>query len=295
MEMIHVKTPLKNPFNGGFTRVGDRLLVVARSDESKLASFFVNDRYEILEDSVRHLGLNNNIDPRPFVYLGQAFMSTSYYWMEKGGYRDRIELWPLLVLGNEVIPVHSQRIAFDHIEGVGSVGAREKNWVPWVLGDDLLYTYGVQPHRVLRVDLKRRSVKLASQSAWRYRHWEERWGDHFRGSTPPVRLDSGEYLTTFHTTRLGDKGCLYYTGFMTFEPTPPFKVTRISQSPVIGPEHASVGSFRRNQHMMCVFCQSLDLVGDRLRVMGGDNDVEVAVIHLSLADVLSRMVPVDDW
>lgn len=103
----------------------------------------------------------------------------------------------------------------------------EKNWA-FFEGQDggLFCVYSVDPHIVLRVDGER--CEAAGQTACPIK-WT---GGYLRGGCPPV-LHDGEYWHWFHGCRdAGEPNRRYSVGLYTFEPTPPFRITRHLSEPV---------------------------------------------------------------
>lgn len=118
-------------------------------------------------------------------------------------------------------------------------GQQEKNWTPFVYPttdgrQELYFLYSFVPHDLLRFSpshpdgVERAFAPLETPHVLR---WQERWGV-LRGGTPAVFVD-GEYLAFFHSSfrSLGHKW--YVVGAATFEPHPPFRMTKISKWPLL--------------------------------------------------------------
>jgi len=114
---------------------------------------------------------------------------------------------------------------------------REKNWVPFDYNGNLLLSYSLFPHKVLRPLLDgSESCDLVATSKSNI-SWK--WGE-LRGGTPALKVGS-EYLAFFHssiniaTDHSGEKVMPhYFIGAYTFEKDPPFRITKISKEPIIG-------------------------------------------------------------
>lgn len=115
--------------------------------------------------------------------------------------------------------------------GNNSGTSLEKNWQFFELDGKLHAIYSSDPHVVLEIDgntVKKVHAGAPSQVQWP-------WGI-IRGGTPPLRLASGEFLTVFHSSLpypVEPHWRRYYAGAYTFEATPPFRITSISQAPIL--------------------------------------------------------------
>lgn len=82
----------------------------------------------------------------------------------------------------------------------------EKNWLPLVIEDQLLFIYGFNPFTIIKPDLKTRKVST---------HFIKNFGKNlssFRGGSPPIPFDNG-YLLTIHEVADWDYR-YYYTRFV---------------------------------------------------------------------------------
>jgi predicted GH43/DUF377 family glycosyl hydrolase len=112
----------------------------------------------------------------------------------------------------------------------------QKNWVPFEWNKSLLFIYTLHPHEILFANLTNGSCYQCHQTdtplPWNY-------GEP-RGSTPPLLID-GEYLAFFHSatqvispSSWGQEMWHYFMGAYTFSPEPPFTITKMTPSPIIG-------------------------------------------------------------
>lgn len=112
----------------------------------------------------------------------------------------------------------------------------QKNWIPFTWNKKLLFVYSINPHEIVELNLIDGKCYLGYES-FAELNWE--WGTP-RGSTPGLLVD-GEYLSFFHSgikmASEASGGCElwhYFMGAYTFSPLPPFKITKITPSPIIG-------------------------------------------------------------
>lgn len=125
------------------------------------------------------------------------------------------------------------------------LSGKEKNWVPFVYQDQLLFAYSLFPHHILSpIDQTQNCETLFCTHA----SCQWKWGIP-RGGTPALLVE-GEYLAFFHSCldiatiqSKGEKILHYMIGAYTFSAEPPFHITRISPEPLIhqnlynGPMH----------------------------------------------------------
>jgi len=117
----------------------------------------------------------------------------------------------------------------------------EKNWGPFEYAKaggepELHYEYLLQPHRILKVSDPHKGtlehVVYQNFGTVRNGGWPIVWGQ-LRGGTAP-RLIDGEYFSFFHSSFKDGQGIVWYImGAYTFNPEPPFAITRISQYPLM--------------------------------------------------------------
>lgn len=102
----------------------------------------------------------------------------------------------------------------------------EKNWLPFIYNERLLFAYSFSPHVVIMPHGQ-------GLSEWRTQHaldWA--WGE-IRGGTPPV-LVGDEYVSFFHSsTPWKDPYRRYHMGAYAFSAKEPFRVTRMTEKPIL--------------------------------------------------------------
>ena len=113
---------------------------------------------------------------------------------------------------------------------------REKNWTPFDYHGNLLLSYSLSPHMVLRPILGSGGCDTVANTK---QTLDWRWGE-LRGGTQTLWVE-GRYLTFFHTAvRMiskysdGKEMLYYFMGACTFDEDPPFAMQSISPEPIIG-------------------------------------------------------------
>ena len=173
---------------------------------------------------------------------------------------------------------------------------REKNWVPFEYQNRLLLAYSISPHLILE-PLADTGVCMTKACSSPYIVWD--WGI-LRGGTPAVRLDTGEYLSFFHSMKkmatLNSKEkniSHYFVGAYTFSPKPPFKINRFSAEPIVGPGFYTGTSYIPYWGLIqCVFPTGLIVDDDYIWFSYGRQDHEIWVAKLDKKRLLKSLVDV---
>jgi hypothetical protein len=302
----------KDGFNGSMLDLGDKFAMVYRDDGPtrpdgkddnvlRLRSCFVGHDYRVSND--RGPLITDNIDPRLFMWRDNLYMLTR--WVEYPRVRDwRMELWPLQVAKS--IPdgavvdfgVYPDKRHFIFKDITGWPGGyhykpkSEANWAPFVEDGALYFVHYPRPHRILQLD----DDPPGPKSVYGRLRWITEtdwtpppgWLPDLRGSTPPIQLQDGTWLSTFHDH---DASQTYRVGFYRFATGKPWRVVSASRSPVYDLKDAIVKRPWR-YNVPNVFPLSLHLHGDLLRVAAGISGVQQVVDHFSLKDVMADMATV---
>jgi predicted GH43/DUF377 family glycosyl hydrolase len=163
----------------------------------------------------------------------------------------------------------------------------EKNWIVFFNNNRLHVDYGINPHVVLEIgnngDVAKEYSTQADLSVWKY--------GTPRGGTNPV-LIGNEYFTFFHSStnwRTRKPARQYHMGAIAFEHKPPFRITRISKSPLLSgnPDDEWVCS-----KPMCVFPCGLVFDGKNHFITGGSNDLQTFWTEISHEQLVQGMVKV---
>lgn len=163
---------------------------------------------------------------------------------------------------------------------IGRTWPMEKNWVPFVEGDELRMVYAVEPrHQVLAIENGRAERLPAREPGF---SWE--WGQ-VRGGAAPVRVGD-EWYHWFHAT--GQQGGRpYYTaGLYTFEARAPYRVRRFIPEPLLE------GDRPNDEGKRVVFPCGAILKDGKWIVSYGWNDVAVRFASFDQEKIERRLLSV---
>lgn len=128
----------------------------------------------------------------------------------------------------------------------------ERNWIPFAYNNSLLLATYLLPHRVLSSSIGSQDCEEVASSNFSS-SWV--WGTPKTGTT--AHLDGNHYLAFFHSIKVmssihseGKPIQHYFMGAYTFENHPPFRITAMSQEPIIG-KHFYHGP----EYAMCKPCR----------------------------------------
>lgn len=149
----------------------------------------------------------------------------------------------------------------------------QKNWVPFEYKNQLLMSYSLSSHEVLKTDL----ISGVSKSISNKRSgitWDKGF---LRGGTPALLVD-GSYLAFFHssiaTTSNSSNGKLmhhYFMGAYTFSSSPPFQIQKISPSPIIADGFYTESSYEKR----VIFPGGFAIVKNKFYIAYGKDDSEI--------------------
>jgi predicted GH43/DUF377 family glycosyl hydrolase len=172
----------------------------------------------------------------------------------------------------------------------------EKNWVPFVHDGALLLARTINPHCILHPLLGRDCCETLYSTRFSI-PWK--WGVP-RGGTPALLVD-GEYLAFFHSSTnlrtVHSDGKLmqhYFMGAYTFSGSPPFKMTRISQEPIVGINFYHGLEYQTWKPLRVVFPAGYVFDDEFIWVAYGRQDHEVWIVKLDRKKLLDSLVPVTD-
>jgi len=265
---------------------GGEFLMLWRPDFTQVHACRLDFGYRVIPGTHVDLDMVQKEDPRVIRRGSEIIATMSFHGLPAT--LPRMELWSI----TSTSPIVAAPVYCLDDPGIPSYRPRcEKNWMPWVHGGNLYFTYSIQPHRILRAEFRNGGrVEVAYATDWQAPHWRREWGQEFRGSTPPVQLPDGTWLSTFHTvTRDG-----YRHAFFRYSGEPPFKVFAVSRRHVLSPADATGRNWRQRNdpRRRCIFLMSMQIEGDLVRLAGGDNDCASVVLEMSLCQILEDMVNV---
>ena len=213
-------------------------------------------------------------DPRLFVHdnsLHVAWTSADY---TRTPWRASM-FYGRIVSGPGFIGV---RDAYQPRYGLNLKDQREKNWQFFSLGGCLFAQYGPCPQRVIQI------VGDTVVAEWKADGFVWQHGKP-SGGTPPIRTERGTLLTFFHafTPHVTRHRC-YNFAAMEFEAVAPFRVVRVSPSPIM---QAHEGWPVTSDHWapLCVFPGGAIKHGDGYLVSAGVNDAAIRLFELSPDDM----------
>ena len=212
-------------------------------------------------------------DPRIFSIAGKLYITYSdspHVFLPGSHHRRDIYVAELLQDDGRyslATPIQLQHLTmYDHVRV-------QKNWVPFEWNNQLYMIYSAQPHEILYVNLETGVCipiyKTLTATPWSY--------GVIRGGTPALFVD-GEYLSFFHSSQEisspasdGKKLLHYFMGAYTFSAAPPFAVTKMSSTPLIG-ENFYVNS---EYHKRVVFPAGFIVSKHDIYVVLGRDDKEI--------------------
>lgn len=168
----------------------------------------------------------------------------------------------------------------------------EKNWVPFNYCNQLHLLYTINPPLILIPSLIDGQCRHLSGSQHAV-NWH--WGI-IRGGTPALLID-GEYLAFFHSSKKDPLTGLhiYYIGAYTFQPQPPFNLTRISSKPIFHHDFCTSPA----THIVCstyssfvLFPGGLVVKDDLIYVCYGENDSSIKVMEIDKKGLYQSLIAV---
>lgn len=173
---------------------------------------------------------------------------------------------------------------------------REKSWVPFSYQNELLLSYSLTPHRVLRYLPGQRACETFSETLPLV-NWK--WGI-LRGGTPALKVDN-RYLSFFHSSMnmstvhsKGKETLHYFMGAYTFSSEPPFEMTGISPEPIVGKNFYHGEEYVPFWHpVQVVFPVGLLVENEIITVLYGRQDHEIWVVEFDKKGLLDSLIPVD--
>lgn len=173
---------------------------------------------------------------------------------------------------------------------------KEKNWTPWDHNGELMLSYSLNPHRVLKPTLTDEScISISLTEAtipWR-------WGI-LRGGTPAL-LDGDEYLGFFHSVLAmksvqskGNNMAHYFMGAYRFKKDAPYAMTHISPEPIYGSEFYTSPDYLTWKPLKAVYPAGLLLDDNFVWVVYGRQDYECWVVKMDKQGLMDSLIPVQE-
>ncbi len=243
-------------------------------------------RFEPTESSqllkfVGPTGVEHHEDCRLFMFRGEPHIS----YTEMRGYRPGIDYTCIVKYARLALDAKGRWSVveeFQPLYGLNAGFAKEKNWVFFEHDNRLFCIYSSQPdHVVIEIDGDRvvGEKHITPGPVW---HWGA-----MRGGTPPV-LVGDKFVCVFHSslaTETAPHYVRYYAGAYAFEAKPPFRITEISETPILaGSEedgHQVDPRYVDGWKPYVVFPCGLAKDGEKFLVSLGVNDWQCAIARLS--------------
>ncbi|HSW86844.1 MAG TPA: hypothetical protein VLG49_05020 [Rhabdochlamydiaceae bacterium] len=170
----------------------------------------------------------------------------------------------------------------------------EKNWITFDYNGNLMMIYSPIPHRIFRPLLGKGKCETIA-SSWASVQWP--WGQ-LRGGTPALKIGN-EYLSIFHSSKymkskqsLGKNIAHYFMGAYTFSAEPPFEITRISKTPIVGKDFYNGPAYKTWKPLRVVFPCGLIADDNYLWIAYGKQDYEIWIAKIDKKALLESLVPV---
>jgi predicted GH43/DUF377 family glycosyl hydrolase len=173
---------------------------------------------------------------------------------------------------------------------------REKAWVPFEYQGSMLLAYSLHPHKIFYPRLDGSgicdTVALSEGSIdWNF--------GILRGGTPGL-IEEDQYLAFFHSSKeiathhsAGSKILHYFVGAYTFSKTPPFAITKMSPSPIVGKGFYSGPDFLPYfKPVRCIFPCGYIVNGPFIHLAYGRDDHECWIAKVDKQKLLESLVKV---
>ncbi len=296
-----------NAFNPGIIRWHDSLLLSFRNIPNPLLSFnsnigliWLDEEFnpigepQLLETATPHTTIPSRAEDARLILiddrLWMVYSDCKDVFVSKGGFR--------VYLGE--ITYDGKRFNLSNIEGLTqyegeSKSIREKNWVPFNYNETMLLAYSHIPHLIFKPIIGTGTCETIVSTTPEI-NWE--WG-LIRGSTPGLIIDD-KYLAFFHsqidliTTQSNEKKkAHYFMGAYTFNTSPPFEITHISPTPILGKGFYDGNIYKPYwKPVNVVFPEGFVFNDDYIWVSFGKHDHEAWIMKLDRKKLLDSLIPV---
>lgn len=226
-------------------------------------------------------------DPRVIQSRGQAFLVYNDFEQPLKRNRRIMYMRPINLSNLKVGPANKLDPCLSSIE---------KNWAPFEYIDQegkpkLHFEYTILPRKILRLENldKNMLTHLPPIETANTAYWPNMWGG-VRGGTPAQKIGDC-YLAFFHSYFKDENGIIWYCmGAYTFESKPPFRLTGISNYPILfdgiynsPPLNLSDPSKR------VIFPCGFTIDGDLIHVSCGENDASTKIVTFHKNELLAGL------
>jgi len=280
--------PEKGNFNAGLASLptGGYVCVYRPNEYAFIGCKLKND-LSVVANSYFKFSMSNCADPR-LIWLPDNRLLMTYSSTEEVGIRNECIRGTFIMdlnKSSEFIDGKPFRISpFD-------LKQRQKNWMPFLYENKVHLVSSVCPHVIWKLEFDgdtphcEKLYETKWDNPWMYREF-------LRGNTNVVRLNDGNYLSTFHTATWYDKRCFYDNGAYVFEGKPPFRVLRCANRTYLMAEDAVEPHFRKRDLIVCTFPCGMVLEGNKLLISYGDNDSVTKIMETTVEKMIDLTLPV---
>jgi predicted GH43/DUF377 family glycosyl hydrolase len=167
----------------------------------------------------------------------------------------------------------------------------EKNWTPFDYRGELYLAYSQSPHKIFRPLWGRGACETVASTPTEV-EWD--WGT-IRGGTQAL-MEGEEYLSFFHSSTYmisahSEGKCIqhYFMGAYTFEKDPPFRITKVSPEPIVGPRFYHGAAHKTWKKLRVVFPGGFVADEECIWVVYGRQDFELWVVKLDKKGLLASL------
>lgn len=284
--VIRLPLPEKGAFNAGMVKFPHKneYVLAYRPDEYRFVTCVLDENLDVKKDTFKMYHITNCADPR-LIWTPNNELLIVYSSSEEGTHLECIRGCIIMDLNKseEFLDKKPFRIS-------PKSTTRHKNWMPFVCDGKIFLIASVCPHIVYELQLGINPVcKQVFETSW-ISPWM--FKEFLRGNTNCVRLDDGNYLSTFHTTTWYQGRYFYDNGAYIFEGKPPFKVLKCANRTYLKAEDAIEPHFRKGGLIACTFPVGMVKENDRLLISYGDNDSCVKILETSVKEMINLMLEV---
>lgn len=283
--IYEINTPDYGSFNPAIIPLHDIKICVYRRDEESLVACMLDDKYKVIKNSVFKLQTPRAADPR-LIWTPDKKLLMTYSTFE-------INMDEEYVVGQIIMEKRDGKFVNNKPFRISpeSIGTRQKNWIPFVSNNIIYFISDIHPHTIWGLrGYADDSAELLYESKW-----NNIWfvNNQMRGSTNPVQLEDGNFISTFHTSQLINSVHHYDNGCYIFSGKPPFQVIKCSNRTFMPAESASTKHFRKEGHIQCIFPSSMFFEGDKAVIAYGDNDSACKVLETTKNELLKTLNNID--
>jgi predicted GH43/DUF377 family glycosyl hydrolase len=271
-------------FNAGLVKHEDKYICVYRPDEQSFTACFLDKNLELDFFSLFPLKITNCADPR-IIWVGKKLLMI-YSSTEEGGFHHECIRGSIIMdldKSDKFMEAKPFRISPKSKE-------RQKNWTPFIYEDEVYLIASINPQIIYKLNMETlEPATLVHKTEW-INPWFNK--EFLRGNTNPVRLEDGNYLSTFHTVIKHGRLHLYDNGAYVFEGKPPFRVIKCSNKTYMKAEDAVEPHFRKKGLISVNFPVGMVREGEKILISYGDNDSAVKILETTVKQLTDPMLGV---